>query len=50
MESLKIIQQKWLNMATLNNFIDIRELTPEFENQLWKAADKLRKKVEVHQY
>lgn len=29
-------------MVTLNNFIDtgIRELTPEFENQLWKAADK----------
>ncbi len=39
-------------MATLDNFVDIgvRELTPEFENQLWKAADKLRKKVEVHQY
>ncbi|AAC37111.1 type I restriction enyzme ECOR124/3 I M protein (plasmid) [Methanocaldococcus jannaschii DSM 2661] len=26
------------------------ELTPEFENQLWKVADKLRKKMEVHQY
>ena len=41
-------------MVTLDNFIDIgtplQELTPEFENQLWKAADKLRKKVEVHQY
>lgn len=39
-------------MVTLDNFVDIgtRELTPEFENQLWKAADKLRKKVEVHQY
>ncbi|WP_290596668.1 MULTISPECIES: type I restriction-modification system subunit M [unclassified Archaeoglobus] len=39
-------------MATLDNFVDIgtRELTPEFENQLWRAADKLRKKVEVHQY
>jgi len=41
-------------MATLNNFIDTgaqsQELTREFENQLWKAADKLRKKVEVHQY
>jgi len=41
-------------MATLNNFIytgtQSQELTPEFENQLWKAADKLRKKVEVHQY
>jgi len=39
-------------MATLDNFIDTgtRELTREFENQLWKVADKLRKKVEVHQY
>jgi len=39
-------------MATLNDFVDtaVHELTPEFENQLWKAADKLRKKVEVHQY
>ncbi|WP_088881937.1 type I restriction-modification system subunit M [Thermococcus sp. P6] len=26
------------------------ELTPEFENRLWKVADKLRKKMEVHQY
>ena len=41
-------------MVTLDNFIDIgtplQEHTLEFENQLWKAADKLRKKVEVHQY
>lgn len=39
-------------MTTLNDFVDtgIHELTPEFENQLWKAADKLRKKVEVHKY
>jgi len=26
------------------------ELTSEFENHLWKVADKLRKKMEVHQY
>ncbi len=37
-------------MAKLSDFVDIgdselHELTPDFENQLWKAADKLRKKV-----
>ena len=42
-------------MAKLGDFVDIgnshlHELTPNFENQLWKAADKLRKKVEVHKY
>lgn len=38
-------------MAKLSDFVDIgnsqiHELTPDFENQLWKAADKLRRKVE----
>ena len=42
-------------MAKLSDFVDVgnfqlHEFTPDFENQLWKAADKLRKKVEVHQY
>jgi len=35
-------------MVTLKNSINsgdpkLHELTPDFENQLWKAADKLRK-------
>ncbi|ENN96241.1 type I restriction system protein M [Methanocaldococcus villosus KIN24-T80] len=38
-------------IVKLDNFIETSyELPPDFENKLWKAADKLRKKVEVHEY
>ena len=33
-----------------NRRLKMKEKDISFEDKLWKAADKLRKKVEVHEY
>lgn len=37
-------------MASQQNLAPVSEKDIDFEDRLWKAADKLRKKVEVHEY